>query len=145
MLIHYTLNTGHTRQSPRSEVTDATIADVRPMLRDGVHVLVFAGYTLRTTAGKCSWLATLHDTDGPLVAFGVTDSDEGAEELWPPLEQLYLDLTDKPPFSRIDWQPPNRPASLPWLACVIVGAPLPHWAADLERCLAWGWLESRNQ
>lgn len=143
-LTHYTLNTGHSRQSPRSEVTDGAIADVRPMLADGVHVLVFAGYTVRTTAGQCSLLATLHDAGGPLVSFAVADTEDGADEVWPHLERLYLDLTDRPPFSRANWQPPRRPQSLPWLACVIVGAPMPSWAADLERSMAWAWLESRT-
>lgn len=34
-MIHYTLNTGHSRISPRREVADATIAVVRPMLATG--------------------------------------------------------------------------------------------------------------
>jgi hypothetical protein len=43
-----------------------------------------------------------------------------------------------------DFQAPHRPAALPWLAVALVN-PLgvPSWAGDLERCLAWAFVEGR--
>ena len=75
---------------------------------------------------------------------GVARDDTAADELWPILEQFYLDLTDRPPWSSANWATPSKPSETPWLVSILVAPPdvfaQAKWLSDVERCLAWAWL-----
>jgi hypothetical protein len=52
-------------------------------------------------------------------------------------------VTDQGALATADWQAPHQTEVLPWCAAVIVG-PLGEaawWVGDLERILAWAWLD----
>lgn len=144
-MIHLTLNTGHSRVSPRHEVTDQAIAASRAWLAPGDYRLPIMGYRLVVPACHHGYGATVYRGETPLVTFGAADSAEAAAEIWPPLEGMYLGLTDSGPFARADFRAPKMPDSLPWLAAVVtLAGPGEDWIGDMERCIAWAWLESRR-
>lgn len=148
-LIHYTLNTGHRQESPRSKVADDVIAKLQPLLEPGTHALAsllpqYAGYELRVPQTPAGYVATvMYGSTVPLVTLAVADTEEAAA-IWPEIERLYLSLTDRA-MARADFAAPRQPASPPWLAVVILSARAGvAWLSDLERRLAWAWLESRT-
>ena len=60
-------------------------------------------------------------------------------------------VTDK---ASVDWALPEKPASTPWLAVVLLGVhhDLGAWLGDFERCMVWlliedvrhfGWTDGR--
>jgi hypothetical protein len=152
VLTHYTLNTGQTRQSPRSEVDERLLPLLAPFASIGRHELPkpFLGFTVAVSGTAAGLFLTIHRGDVPLVSCAVADAEAAADEVWPPLERLYLRITEgRLPFASEQYHPPRRPERLPWLAVVLVGPsdkllPAADWLADFERCLAWAWLASRE-
>ena len=143
---HVTLNTGHNRHSPRSEVADHVIELMRPLCEPGCHDLPMGdGWQLQTTPGESGRLLlfTVQHYDEPVVICAVAGDKSAAAELWPILESFYLDLTDRAPHRGIDWESPKQPETTPWLAVVLVSLTKSDVDSlrDFERCLAWAWLE----
>jgi len=151
-LHHITLSTGHTRRSPRSEVSGETLARVGPWLA----ALVESGKPLPVSGmAGYSALASVHDgalivtvsgpplaegpmagKEPPLVSIGVAKRSRHGAALWPLLTGPVM--------------PPAKPGlqrpSEPWCAVAIWPTIALHpdataWLADLERCIAWAWLE----
>ena len=148
-MIHYTLNTGHIRMSPRSEVADDIIDVLRPIVEEGEHII--RGILVVVPHTDHGFVATIYaDPDGrvPLCTIGVADTIHAEEEIWPCLEDMYLRITDGGIMARAGFQSPRKPTSLPWLAVVLHGALVRpetmEWLGDMERCLAWAWLEGRK-
>ena len=155
---HLTLNTGHSRISPRREVGDDILAKLRPLLRPGCHDLGdihpdFAGYRLIVPCPEddtddehipaAGFLASLYCDCVPLLTMAVAATADDDALLWEAIERLYLRVTDLPVMRSADYALPKRPTSLPWLAVVLTSPSfLPHWAGDFERCLAWTWIET---
>lgn len=145
-MIHYTLNTGHARTSPRSEVRGDVLAKMRPLTGPGSHNLIvfgkqFAGWVLVVPEMPAGLIATLYSGRVPVLTLGVAGTAAEAAVAWPTLESLYLRLTELPVVRSADFAAPKRPETLPWLG-VILDMPMlaPEWAGDFERCLAWAWL-----
>lgn len=167
---HLTLDTGHSRHSPRDEVDQAVLSwcqdRLLPGLADQAHARVADpvrlprdlrtyGVTLaRAERGLVATAWGLRDDDPearlPLATWWVAPDPETATDLWPLVCQHYdraaaqhyvLTGREAAPI-------PDRPATMPW--CVValeVGiAYLPAatsigWLGDLERCLAWAWID----
>ena len=147
-MIQLTLNTGHTTELPRHDVRDDLLPLVRPLLEPGEHELRWFNPVVRLVVPihTVGWLGTIYDGEAPLMTIGIAADDRDAEVVWPALESLYLNLTDRSPVAGVDWRAPHRPDRTPWVASVIVGAMSPGLAftvADLERCLAWAFVELR--
>lgn len=133
MIQHYTIESGDCRESPRSEVSDAAIAALRPILVTGTHDLPGpAGYRLRVTVAVQSLAATViqASSGAPLVTTYVA------------VEQGALDAILSSTGAR-----PAVPLRLP--CCLVTLHPTlaldpdaMGWLGDLERCIAWAWLES---
>jgi hypothetical protein len=144
-MLHYTLNTGHTRESPRSEVRDEVLRILRPLLGAGKHDLPIEGYQLVLDTLGGGALATVYrGADVPVVTIGIAPDAAAAEVLWPHLESLYLRIAELPGLRSADFPVARRPAQTPWVAAVVIG-PMPreaYWLGDFERCLAWAWIES---
>lgn len=151
-MLHYTLNTGHTRTSPRSEVADDVIAKMLPVLATGTHELwktfgpVGYGYGLIVTEDRHHLLAGLTRNGINTISMLVVADDDTAEIAWPAIERSYLKMTERSrPHRMADWASPHRPATAPWVSVAIIQPMLvPDWAGDFERCLAWTWLDSRH-
>jgi hypothetical protein len=133
---------------PRHEVRDDLLPLVQPLLEPGDHELRWFNPVVRMVVPihTVGWLGTIFDGETPLVTIGIAADDRDAEVVWPALESLYLNLTDRNPVAGIDWRASHRPDRTPWIASVIVGAMSPGLAstiADLERCLAWAFVDLR--
>ena len=141
-LIHYTLDTGHSRVSPRGEVRDDVLAKLEPMLEPGCHLIPGppGGYRCRTSVDGSALLASVVDGEGePLVTFGVAPDSPAADRLWSGLKATHT----------ANQSSIRRPERTPWCAVVIGGALPSHfdtteWLGDFERCLAWAWIEHQT-
>lgn len=154
-IIHATLNTGHMRRSPRSEVRAAVIDGLAPTIDAALaagtapppEILIpgMDGATLMLASeGRASCLGQIWTPLGEerraILSFGVATTSRAGAALWRLLHDtaIGVDLaTDR-----------ERPPAAPWLgvrleiAAALVGDG--SWltmAADLERCLAWAWIE----
>lgn len=144
-MIHLTLNTGHINELPRHEVRDDLLPLVRPLLEPGDHELRWFSPVVRLVVPihTVGWLGTVCDGETPLVTIGIAANDRDAEVVWPALELLFLKLPDRSHFAE---RASHRPDLTPWMASVIVGAISPGLAGtigNLERCLAWGYVDLR--
>lgn len=153
---HVTLTTGHTRRSPRSEVSDEVVAMLRPLLDRalrGEHVAIPGAVPACTMTGgvhgRCCAVTvwsqdpvsggTARPQPVPIATVGVAEHSRCGAYLW-----RHLHETAQPPqqlATRPDQVPPE-----PWCAARLeVGAALVpeamEWLGDLERCIAWTWLE----
>jgi hypothetical protein len=133
---HVTLDTGHVRQSPRSEVGDHALAVVAAHLERAVATgedrVPGLQYLLKPAPQHTLLLATLTTAAGaPLLTLGVAPRDRVAGRLW----QM---LTEGRGYAA------HQPAA-PWIAARIDdperGLPIMSWMADYERLIAWAWLE----
>lgn len=150
-MIHLTVETGHTRMSPRSEVSDEAVAFLRGALwppaaepPDSIAVPGAPGYRLGVApGGEGLWAAVWHERDG-VRAGGQWMGD--AICVWVVVSTVEAALT----WPRI--QARNKcaqPDSVPWLAVSLAPLAVQHpdaleWLGDLERCVAWAWLEERD-
>lgn len=150
IMIHLTLNSGHVRESPRSEVDDAVVATLTPFTAPGQRLLPIPGdYVVRTDQAEGGGLLATVFAPGarPCITVGVAANDSEADVVWPHLEQLYLRVTDLPGLRAADFEPPRRPVSTPWVVAVVIaaGPAEAYWMGDFERCLAWAYLESTGR
>ena len=142
-MIHLTLNTGHWREAPRSEVSDDVLAPLRSLIASGGGPIPGPrrGYVVQIWRMGRDALFTVArgDDDYPVVTCGLC-VDEPAR-VW---ERLLV-LTPMAVVLRTECV--AMPATLPWLAVVIqdfsAGEDL-GWLADFERCLAWALIETET-
>lgn len=147
---HLTIDTGDQRRSYRTEVADEVVAMLRPLLdrvaagervavpgdarprcelsgalgrNRALVVTVWAVDPLPAAAGL--------DRPVPLVSLGIAPTSRAADEVWHGMTQRTRD---------------DRTPSAPWCAVRIYPTlalypEASHWLGDLERCLAWAWIE----
>lgn len=155
---HLTLATGHLRRSPRSEVAGEVMARVSPWLSalvDGGKALplpvselahytalpaTYDGSLLVTISGPALTKGPMKGKGPPLVTIGVAKRPRHGDALWPLLTGPVM-----PPVKR----GVQRPAE-PWCAVVIHPTIVMHleaseWLGDLERCVAWAWIERNSK
>lgn len=139
-MIHITLNTGHTRISPRSEVSDDIVDTLRPLVRAGGGPLPgpARGYRVQIMRdGRDAAFTILGplvsaSEPGPIVTCGLALDD--ATVVWRGLQRLMPDA------------PCQMPTTMPWLGVVILptaalAADATDWLGDAERCIAWTMIE----
>lgn len=151
-MIHYTLSTGHTRHSPRSEVSDDALAFCRDLiLRDGGRLMDVHHCVITREGGAlaCTVFRNQPSFDSgthphvPILTFGVASNDESSDLAWAPLESMYHQLTDHGILTSVDFAAAKRPESAPWIAALpIFASPAEaQWLADFERCVAWAFID----
>lgn len=143
LLYHVTLNTGHLRWSPRAEVQGETIDILTPILRaamtaPGEAVPIVSpsgadfGESLVVEGQGARWILM---RIGLSIAVGVAAHSRAGAALWRRLHRWPLPLA-----TSIDDVPPE-----PWCAARIDTYELDPERmgiyGDLERCLAWTWLD----
>jgi hypothetical protein len=151
---HVTIDSGHRRMSERSEIADDVVEVLRGMIERIVEgetvALPQPGYVLSgARAGRCL-IVTLwgHTSDTarpervPVMTMGVGAHSRCAATLWRALH----DGPGRGPAAT----DPGRPPRAPWCGDRLeIGAMLMqealHWTGDLSRCIAWTWLEMREQ
>jgi hypothetical protein len=143
-LQHLTLNTGHLRSSPRSEVGVAALTALRPLVRAGGGLLPgLADFRVEIAhydkAGAALW--TVSRGPEPLATSACGWVGGPASAVWAQLEASYLKLTDTAVGRDVGAAFAPEP-SLPWLATllwpsIVVYPASAPWLADFNRCLAW--------
>jgi hypothetical protein len=142
-VVHYTLNTGHAVASPRSGVSQEAIQALQPLSDRGGPIPGCAPFRVEVTRGAGSAVFTVWRGQEPVVTCGLAWTVAGEAEAWPAIEKLYLDLSDSRPELLAPAKEASKPASLPWLAVVLLQSLLTQsrndvsWLGDFERCLAW--------
>ncbi len=146
-LHHVTLTTGHSRRSWRHEVDPTIIARLADLLECARHesralipYLVPPCWLYLDETASCALMTVRLEDDVPLITLVVASHAVCGAQLWHLLHE-----TAQGPLATRTEDRPNEP----WCGVRIeVGAssvPLKTIAmlADLERCLAWAWLEPR--
>lgn len=146
-MIHYTLNTGDSRVSQRSEVADAAIAALRPLLdRGGQLPHPFTAYRVKVSHAPGGAVFSMYRHTHPIVLCAVAWDPSTAERIWHDIERTYLQMGDRPheiaPAALAE-----MPATLPWCAVIILPTIMLEartevgWIGDFERCFAWALIE----
>jgi hypothetical protein len=122
----YKLFNGQLSFVPRSEIEDADIAILEPMLTPGRHRLPSTNaYDVETTIAGNTLIATIHGPDHPFIRVYVVVDVQGLALAIPPPRVLDLALPACIVHHLVDQ--PSDPS---------VG-----WMRDLEITLAWAWVE----
>ena len=147
-MIHYTLNTGDSRVSQRSEVADAAIATLRPLLaRGGQLPPPFSGYRVEVSHAPGGAIFSVHRGAHPTVLCAVSRDPATADRMWSEIEGVYLQLVDNTQHVA-PGKLAERPESTPWLAVVVLPTIILEsrsdigWLGDFERCFAWTLIEA---
>lgn len=137
-LNHYTLNSGHNRASPRSEVADDVVDHLDPIVQAGAGTLqdYYIQITWAQEFGGCVY--TFYRGKIPLVTCGLCVRGAAVSEVWDALTKMMTQLGQEKAH--------DMPPELPWLADVVLA---PHPAAmqdvglmgDASRCVAWTIIE----
>jgi hypothetical protein len=156
VLAHITLQSGHIRVSPRTEVRDEVLALLAPWLDQALAsgkpmalpVQALSHFSARASEEDGALLITLFGPRGPhvpgtpapgvlpLVTLGVAQLSRHGEVLWP----LLVALPGTTPGIK-------RPAE-PWCAVALHPTATTYvgdveWMGDFERCVAWAWMTRR--
>jgi hypothetical protein len=160
-LYHVTLTSGHHRWSPRADVDDAVIAGLAPLVAGaeaGVPQLI-------ARPGGTGWISLRRLDPGAagsrhVAAWSLDDGDNPAR---PSLVTVALAMAARPGnglwrtlHAQLGLTPPgfrtraDQPAPFPWLAAAVHlplalhpdAKALAAELGDLERCIAWTWIET---
>ena len=133
-----TLNAGRTRRSPRSEVSDEALEQMRQMgLLEKKSVLPFPGWSMLLSKSQGCHAFSLLRNDHEVVTCSLCVNAEKSEQLWSQVQSYWLKITDEVPF---DFPTLECPTDAPWLAVILVdplttlSAP---WLGNFERRMAW--------
>lgn len=137
-LAHLTLNTGHLRMSPRSEVRDETIRVLDPAVRGGKHTV--QGMQIEVNRHKNGASFGIGIGGHTMILGAVIWNEATAETTWESMVDAYRVQHGEEP-------PAKMPADAPWLAVMLPcsNATMLSIATtdqllqlgDLERCIAW--------
>ena len=145
-MTHYTLNTGDSIESPRSGVSDDAARVLSNLVDGGQLPGPFAAFRVEVVRGVGGAVFTVMRGREGLVTCGVAWTAAGAEEVWPAIEGLYLDLGDRPELVA-PGRLAVRPETIPWLSVVVLpgivmcASEFFGWLGDFERCLGWAIIE----
>ncbi len=157
---HITLTTGHARRSLREEVGPDIRSGLRPLIERallGERVLLPAGdppcWITGGVEGRCISLtvwgpplsrAAFPRADEaapvPLAEVGIAPRARCAPRVWRSLHELARTTGVQVATD------PDDPPPAPWVAALLLPGigiypEAAHWLGDLERCLAWAWVE----
>ena len=144
---HYTLNSGHNRNSPLEEVDRSVFPTLWKLIESYRSPLPkpLSRYSWWKAARITPGLTfAIHHGSNTLAICGVAETMEEVLSQSHFLVAAYnhvrtQTLWGKLPHLRISFPEP------PWLAVVIAGPPdeimACDWLGDFERCVAWAWLE----
>ena len=128
---HYTIETGHCRETARHEVADHVVALMAPLLAPGEHTMPhpFERYRLRVTVDGGTLVATVYSGSTPLVTTFVCTDIDGIKAT--------LKATGAIPRVGV-YAPIVLVETHPTLGTDrgAIG-----WLGDFERCLGWAWVE----
>ena len=121
-MTHYTLNTGDSVRQPRSCVGAQAMAALASLVDSGGPIPGCAPFRVAVDHGTGSVVFTVWRGQEPVITCGLAWTAEGEAEAWPAMEKLYLDLSDSNPQLLAPAKEASKPASLPWLAVVLLAS-----------------------
>lgn len=142
-LSHLTLDTGHVRRAPRTELDEAVMTIVRQGIDEALRGLapsIRPGYTLSASQEDGALLATvMTEQDEPICTIAVACDARQGNGLWAALKDL------APGGAIAIGEAPVAP----WCAVRLhpgLGSHLDAlvWLGDFERYLAWAWIDGRS-
>lgn len=154
-LTHVTLQTGHMAVTTRADVGDPVIRVLRPILRTALSADTLARlpavarlYGLQADVHQGILLASiLRRSDRRPVTSLVVGAHDSAGHAWHAMIERLLGLSSTPArawmadrLQQIADPAPPPPWLLTWVHPLAPADAL-DWVADLERCLAWVWIE----
>lgn len=154
---HLTITTGHSRPSPRDEVDRSLLG----LCEDAMLPAILAGkparlprlpaYHLTGAADggalvTTCWIATPSADRMPLATWWTVGDAAAADATW---AQAMIHCQRMARAMRMTTPSCPQPTTTPWVAAWLeIGAAVDPeslgWIADLERCLAWAWLDHRR-
>lgn len=144
-LVHYTLNSGHSHLSPRSEVPAEVIEQLQGLLYEGTHTIPVEGdrFRVRIRHYDKGMIAAVLDGERDVVLFGIAPDTDSASAVWNELVKQYDEFREEITDLGVTLPAAACPKSTPWCAAAvfIAGPDVMLWVADFERCLAWAWIE----
>src|SRR5271166_6393017 len=96
-MIHYTLNTGDTTNQSRGCVAPEAIKALRALVDRGGPIPDFAPFRVTVDHGSGCALFTVWRGKEPIVGCALAWTAAGEAEVWPGIEELYLDMGYKGP------------------------------------------------
>ncbi len=154
-LIHYTLNTGHWRYSPRHEVANEVISAIDNLTIPGQHALpgsedLVFDLLVQGKFGRASFFIkeVYQAKKQPIALCGLVWKQETLHKTKRRLEQVCA--AAGAPCLAEHRNIPSCPEKVPWLGIVLfegialLGERIAD-VADFERCLAWTLIEKFNQ
>lgn len=143
-LAHLTLNTGHLRDSPRTEVDDVVIGHLDPLIRakrgavpgsDGIEL----AFSIAGGKERCLVQIVTRENGGdysePFILFSLAWSEDAAAKAWTAM--LGIAKSVGVPVAAEAPQTTPQLVALLTPAAVRVRPDILAAAADLERCIAW--------
>ncbi len=134
---HVNLQTNKSYRSHRTDVTDAAVETLRPLVAaDGeFDIPNIPGRKLWVTRSGKLLLATVQ-AENPICTIAVAAQTVGADKLWQMLHENIKLAT------RADYLPSDNPWSAVRTEVGLADHPDDiEWLTDFERCLAWTWIE----
>lgn len=139
---HITLQTGHSRNSGKSEISPEALALRTDLLtqcllnqEQPIAIPNVEGYYLKAgNIGGKALFGSVWQGERPLITFVVATKSRNAAKLW---HELHRHSTVTP-VTDIDTTPP-----VPFIAVslqVTADNESMGWLGDFERCLAWAWV-----
>ena len=150
---HITLATGHTSRINPGDVSGETLARVSPWLAALVesgdtlplpvsglagyvgNAIVFDGGLICTISGPAPKDGPMAGKPPPLVSLGVAARSRHGATLWPMMTGPVM------PPAKPGLQRPGEPwaAAVVWPTIMLYPDSV-EWLGDLERCIAWAWV-----
>jgi hypothetical protein len=146
-LVHITLETSHSHQSPRTAVGDEVVAELSEWINSAkpkwtsffdkamliADVPRCPGYFAAFTREDTTLLVNLvHEVRGPCVTFGVAIGGKDGQVLWKMLGGG--GLQPNAPWCAVRFE-------LNLIVTMMLCPSDMVWFADFERCVAWAWIE----
>lgn len=153
VLDHLTLNNGHSRPSPRSEVQDDTIVMIAGLLATAGSPLPapFDAYRLTVARSEgepasATFTVQRRDNDLPLVTCFCYWGDGDGARFWAVVGTQLDTIRQQFPRGTMPARLPRLPRIVPWLSVLIwptaaIDPEALGWLGDFERCVAWALVE----
>lgn len=132
------MNDGSTIDLPDVKVHPCKIVSMMlELCETGIHELPLEGCTIQSVESNGKLHCNIMDGIKPLCSIFVAANDKAADELWPMVDSLYLDVSETVKYRACNWASPKQPSRAPWCAIIkLVRSDLCDDAMKIASCMA---------